>query len=93
MVEAHASMRDDFAASCAEIDALVEIARQQEDCFGARITGGGFGGSTVNLVRAEAVGEFVEALRKTYREKTGIVAECVVSAPMDGALAAQSDVG
>jgi galactokinase len=92
MVEAHASMRDDFAASCAEVDALVEIAMQQEDCFGARITGGGFGGCTVNLVRAGAAEEFVEALGKTYKEKTGIVAECFVSAPMDGALAAQGDV-
>ena len=39
MVEAHASMRDDFAASCAEVDVLVEIAMQQAECFGARITG------------------------------------------------------
>ena len=87
MVEAHVSMRDDFAASCVEIDALVEIAMQQEDCFGARITGGGFGGCTVNLVRAEAAEGFVAVLRKAYQEKTGMIAECVVSAPTDGALA------
>jgi galactokinase len=87
MVEAHASMRDDFAASCVEIDALVEMAMQQEDCFGARITGGGFGGCTVNLVRAEAAEGFIAVLRKTYQEKTGMIAECVVSAPTDGALA------
>jgi galactokinase len=87
MVEAHASMRDDFAAGCVEIDALVEIAMQQEDCFGARITGGGFGGCTVNLVRAEAAEGFVAVLRKAYQEKTGMIAECVVSAPTDGALA------
>jgi galactokinase len=87
MVEAHASMRDDFAASCVEIDALVEMAMQQEDCFGARITGGGFGGCTVNLVRAEAAEGFVAVLRKTYQEKTGMIADCVVSAPTDGALA------
>ena len=92
MLEAHASMRDDFAASCEEVDALVEIAMQQEDCFGARITGGGFGGCTVNLVRAEAVEEFVEALRRTYKEKTGIVADCFASAPMDGALATHGDL-
>jgi galactokinase len=91
MVETHVSMRDDFAASCAEIDPLVEIA-MQKDCFGARITGDGFGGCTVNLVRAEAAEEFLEALRKTYGEKTGIVAECFVSAPLDGALAAQGAV-
>src|SRR5882757_164444 len=52
MVEAHASFRDDFAASCEEIDVLVAIAMQQAECFGARITGGGFGGCTVNVVRA-----------------------------------------
>ena len=52
MVEAHASMRDDFAASCAEVDDLVEIAMGQAGCFGARITGGGFGGCTVNVVSA-----------------------------------------
>ncbi len=52
MLAAHASMRDDFEASCAEVDALVEIAMRQEGCYGARITGGGFGGCTVNLVRA-----------------------------------------
>jgi galactokinase len=87
MVEAHASMRDDFAASCMEIDALVEMAMQQEDCFGARITGGGFGGCTVNLVRADATDGFTAALRKAYAEKTGMIVECVVSAPTDGALA------
>jgi galactokinase len=80
-------MRDDFAASCVEIDALVGIAMQQGDCFGARITGGGFGGCTVNLVRAEAAEEFVAVLRKAYQEKTGMIAECVVSAPTDCALA------
>jgi galactokinase len=87
MVEAHASMRDDFAASSVEIDALVEIAIQQEGCFGARITGGGFGGCTVNLVRADEAERFTAALTKVYEEKTGIIAECVVSAPGNGALA------
>ncbi len=48
----HASLRDDYDVSCAELDALVEIARGQEAVLGARLTGGGFGGCTVNLVRA-----------------------------------------
>jgi galactokinase len=87
MVEAHASMRDDFAASCEEVDELVEIAMRQEGCFGARITGGGFGGCTVNVVRAEGAERFVEALRNAYAEKTGIAAECFVCAPADGAMA------
>ncbi len=87
MVEAHASMRDDFEASCAEVDALVEIAMRQEGCFGARITGGGFGGCTVNVVRVEMAEAFVTAVREEYQNAVGIMAECFVCAPSDGALA------
>jgi galactokinase len=87
MVEAHKSMRDDFAASCEEVDALVEIATRQPGCFGARITGGGFGGCTVNIVRAEVAEQFVATLKREYAAKTGIAAECFISAPSNGALA------
>jgi galactokinase len=87
MVEAHASMRDDFAASCEEVDALVEIAVGRPGCFGARITGGGFGGCTVNVVRTEQAEGFVEAVRREYAAKTGIDAQCFVSVPTDGAIA------
>jgi galactokinase len=87
MVEAHASMRDDFAASCVEVDMLVEIANRQQGCFGARITGGGFGGCTVNVVKAELVETFVEQVKREYERSTGIKADCFVSSPSDGALA------
>jgi galactokinase len=87
MVQAHASMRDDFSASCAEVDTLVEIAMSQDGCFGARITGGGFGGCTVNVVSAEKAESFVETVRREYEERTGIAAQCFVSEPSDGALA------
>jgi galactokinase len=87
MVEAHASMRDDFAASCVEVDTLVEIAMRQVGCFGARITGGGFGGCTVNVVRAEIAEPFVAAVSEAYEKATGITAECFVCEPSDGALA------
>lgn len=87
MIEAHASMRDDFAASCAEVDALVEIAVRQPGCFGARITGGGFGGCTVSVVREEAAEKFVDAVRREYEAATGIVTECFVCEASDGALA------
>ena len=87
LVEAHASMRDDFAASCVEVDALVEIAVGQGGCYGARITGGGFGGCTVNIVEADRVAGFVEGVRREYELVTGIKAECFVSRPSDGALA------
>jgi galactokinase len=87
MVEAHASFRDDFAASCEEVDVLVAIATLQSECFGARITGGGFGGCTVNVIRAEAAEQFVAALRREYAAKTGIEADCFVCTPSDGAFA------
>jgi galactokinase len=87
MVEAHSSFRDDFAASCEEVDELVVIAMQQAECFGARITGGGFGGCTVNVVRAEAAEKFVATLRRGYAAKTGIEADCFVCTPSDGAFA------
>jgi galactokinase len=87
MVEAHVSVRDDFAASCEEVDVLVAIAMQQTECFGARITGGGFGGCSVNVVRAEAAEQFVATLRREYAAKTGIAADCFVCTPSDGAFA------
>src|SRR5216683_3770572 len=87
MVEAHVSFRDDFAASCEEVDVLVVIATQQAECFGARITGGGFGGCTVNVVRSDAAEKFVATLRREYAAKTGIEADCFVCTPSDGAFA------
>lgn len=87
MVEAHASMRDDFAASAPEVDALVEIALKQPGCFGARITGGGFGGCTVNVVSADKAESFVEAVRREYAQVMKIEADCFICEPSDGALA------
>jgi galactokinase len=87
MIEAHRSMRDDFEASCVEVDALVEIAARQPGCFGARITGGGFGGCTVNIVSADMAEQFVLAVQREYAVVTGIEAECFICAPSDGALA------
>ena len=86
MVEAHASFRDDFAASCSEIDSLVEIALRQPGCIGARITGGGFGGCTVNVVQASVADDFVAMVRNEYKQGTGIDAECFICEPVDGAL-------
>jgi galactokinase len=87
MVAAHVSVRDDFAASCEEVDVLVAIAMRQAECFGARITGGGFGGCTVNVVRADAAEKFVATLLQEYAANTGIDADCFVCAPSDGAFA------
>jgi galactokinase len=85
MREAHISFRDDFEASCAEIDILVDLANRQTGCFGARLTGGGFGGCTVNLVAADHVPAFVEAMRSGYHAATGITAEIYTSRASAGA--------
>jgi galactokinase len=75
LYEAHASYRDDFEASCPEADLLVELASKQKGCIGARLTGGGFGGCTVNLVETARAREFGEALREGYKQATGIDAD------------------
>ena len=75
LYQAHASYRDDFEASCPEADLLVELASKQAGCIGARLTGGGFGGCTVNLVETARAREFGEALREGYKKATGIDAD------------------
>ena len=70
MSASHASLRDDYEVSCAELDALVELATAA-GAIGARMTGGGFGGCTVNLVPADRAHEFAEAVSRGYRERTG----------------------
>ncbi len=85
MHDAHISMRDNYAASCLETDLLVELAARQPGCFGARITGGGFGGCTINLVDAEHADNFVRNVRAGYEEATGIQAEIYLSRASDGA--------
>ena len=86
LLAAHASQRDDFAASCEEIDFLVDTAATLEGCFGARMTGGGFGGCTVNLVKDESAESFAEELRKRYLERFNITADTFVCEAVDGAL-------
>lgn len=75
LYEAHASYRDDFEASCPEADILVELASKQAGCIGARLTGGGFGGCTVNLVEAAHARRFAQNLREGYKQATGIDAD------------------
>lgn len=90
MYEAHISFRDDFAASCPEIDKLVEIASTLPGCFGARITGGGFGGCTVNIVAADQAETFRHELVQQYKSALDIEAESYISRAADGALARAS---
>ena len=85
MHEAHLSIRDDFQASCKELDILVDLAEKQPGCYGARMTGGGFGGCTINLVDAAHTPAFVEAMRSGYQDATGIAAEIYTSRASAGA--------
>jgi galactokinase len=71
MVQSHASLRDDYEVSCMELDTLVDEAIRIEGVLGARMTGGGFGGCTVNLVRREALAGFRETVSREYNEKIG----------------------
>jgi galactokinase len=73
MAEAHVSYSRDFEASCVEADTMVTLAQQLPGIIGARLTGGGFGGCTVNLVERAHAAEFAEALGASYATETGIV--------------------
>lgn len=75
MYAAHVSYRDDFEASCPEADLMVEIAAKEAGCIGARLTGGGFGGCTVNLVENDFAEAFIANLRAAYHQETGIEAD------------------
>lgn len=83
--DAHRSYRDDFAASCEECDILATIGQVQPGCYGARLTGGGFGGCVVNLVEAEESDAFVKTVQAEYLSQTGIKAEVYVCSTADGA--------
>jgi galactokinase len=85
MAEAHWSYSRDFEASCVEADAMVELAQDLPGLVGARLTGGGFGGCTVNLVEAAHAAEFAKKLGERYRAKIGIVPEVHISHAAEGA--------
>jgi galactokinase len=85
MAEAHTSYRDDFAASCPEVDLLVELADAQPGIIGARLTGGGFGGCTVNLVEAAHAETFRKSIHAAYLERAGINADIYLCQAAAGA--------
>ena len=84
MGESHRSLRDDYEVSCRELDLMVELARAQGGVYGARMTGGGFGGCTVNLVGADFVDDFRRGVGRGYEEATGVRPEIYVCAPAEG---------
>lgn len=85
MNESHISLRDDYEVSCKEIDILVELAWETDGVIGSRITGGGFGGCTVSIVRNDAVDVLKEHVEKEYEKKTGLKPEIYIVDIGDGA--------
>lgn len=85
MWESHISLRDDYAVSCPELDILVEMAENLKGVLGARMTGGGFGGSTVNLVRRDKLEEFTKKISVQYQKAKGVAPKILVSEASDGA--------
>jgi galactokinase len=85
MRQSHESLRDDFAVTGPALDALVQAAWSAPGCIGARMTGAGFGGCTVNLVEPDAVQEFVAQVAQTYTAATGLRPEFYTVRPAAGA--------
>jgi len=85
MNASHDSLRDDYEVSCQELDIMVEAARGVEGVYGARMTGAGFGGCTVNLVAPAAVDAFCERVPAEYNKAMGLEAKLYVCEPAQGA--------
>jgi galactokinase len=85
MNECHVSLRDLYEVSCPELNVMVNVAQSLDGCYGARLTGAGFGGCTVNLVAIEKVDDFVDKLSRVYEKETGLHPEIYVSRASNGA--------
>jgi galactokinase len=84
MNESHNSLRDDYEVTGEELDTMVEEARKIKGVIGSRMTGGGFGGCTVSLVKDEAVDEFIQQVGKNYEAKTALKPQFYVAEISDG---------
>ena len=85
LYESHHSLRDDYQVSCEELDILVELAQAQDDVFGARMTGGGFGGCIVALVNREALSSVATSISEGYAQQVGLSPKCYRVKPASGA--------
>jgi len=85
MGESHRSLRDDYEVSCDELDLMVELANKVEGVFGARMTGGGFGGCTINLVQVEKVEQFKSYVASEYERITKLKPDVYVCEASNGA--------
>jgi galactokinase len=83
--ESHRSLRDDYEVSCPELDLMVELAKLSKGVYGARMTGGGFGGSTVNLVDVDHVDQFKTFVARQYERITRLKPEIYVCEASNGA--------
>ena len=85
MTQSHISLRDDYEVTGLQLDSLAEAAWKVEGVLGSRMTGGGFGGCTVSLVRDEAIPTFIEQVGNEYTLKTGLKADFYIAEIGDGA--------
>lgn len=85
LYRSHDSLRDDYEVSCRELDLLVDLAREAPGTIGARMTGAGFGGCTVNLVERDSVQGFCDSVQPAYQKETGILCPVYVCSPSAGA--------
>lgn len=85
MNHSHASLRDDYEVSCPELDTMVDLARKQAGCHGARLTGAGFGGCAVALFDRDRAEDAIAAITRSYREATGLEARAYLCQATDGA--------
>lgn len=85
MFDSHGSLRDDYEVSCEELDFLVDAASKIDGVYGSRMTGGGFGGCTVTMLRPDAVGRFGEEISHAYHDRFGITPKVIECKPSAGA--------
>ncbi|MFN2407657.1 MAG: galactokinase [Pyrinomonadaceae bacterium] len=85
MAESHHSLRDDYEVSCKELDVMVELACKVDGVYGARMTGGGFGGCTINIVEVEHVERFKHLVARDYERFTGLKPEIYICEASNGA--------
>jgi galactokinase len=85
MNQCHVSLRDLYEVSCPELDIMVNVAQSLEGCYGARLTGAGFGGCTVNLVARQSADQFAKALAKGYQSQTKLRPEIYITRASNGA--------
>jgi galactokinase len=85
MAASHQSLRDDYEVSCRELDVMVEIAERQPGVYGARMTGGGFGGSTINFVDVDQAENFQRHVSQQYEAATGLRPDIYICEASQGA--------